>query len=368
MRVRSVDVFRGLTMAGMVIVNNPGDWNAVYAPLLHAKWHGWTPTDLIFPFFLFIVGVAMALGGAKRASAVGVLRRGALLVGLGLLLAGFPFYDPAHWRVPGVLQRIGVCYVVASAVWRTLERPGDAAATTRRLAFAIAVVLCAYWALLMLVPHPGGAAGDLSPSGNLGAWLDRAVFGAHLWQPDWDPEGALGTMPAVATTICGIVAGLWIRAARPASAFRSLVSASAALLVAGLVWHLWFPINKSLWTSSYVAFTAGAGALILAVLHRYLDDGRASSWRLGLSEPFVALGRNALLLFVLSGLIAKTMALVKVEDAGGTAVSLQQGIYRAVFAPLAAPRAASLLFAVANLAAFSLLLAALHRRRWYWSV
>jgi predicted acyltransferase len=175
-------------------------------------------------------------------------------------------------------------------------------------------------------------------------------------------------MPAVATTLCGIVAGLWIRAARPASAAQVLVRAGAALVLAGLVWDLWFPINKSLWTSSYVALTAGAAALILAVLHRYLDDGRAASWRLSLSEPLVALGRNALLLFVLSGLVARTMALVKVEDAGGAGVSLQQWVHRTVFAPLAAPREASLLFAAANLAAFYLLLAALHRRRWYWSV
>ena len=191
MRLRSLDVFRGLTMAAMVVVNNPGDWATVYAPLLHAEWHGWTPTDLIFPAFLFIVGASMTQVPPARQTRWAVWRRAAALVALGLFLSGFPYFNPARWRVPGVLQRIGICYVVTALLWRALAVPGDAVATTRRVVAAAAACLVGYWALLMLVAPPGGAAGDLSATGNLGAWLDRAIFGTHLWKTTWDPEGLL---------------------------------------------------------------------------------------------------------------------------------------------------------------------------------
>ncbi len=366
-RLRSLDVFRGLTMAGMVIVNNPGDWAAVYAPLLHAEWHGWTPTDLIFPFFVFIMGVAMAQGEPGGVSAGVVWRRGATLIALGLLMSGFPFFDPARWRVPGVLVRLGVCYLAAAFAWRALAVPGHTLAALRRTAIAAAVCLLAYWALIALVAPPGAVAGDLTADGNLGAWLDRALFGTHLWKTRWDPEGLLSSLPAVGTTLMGVTAGLWIRATRPRSGAPALVVAGAAAVVVGLLWGTVFPINKALWTSSYALFTGGAAALALGALHLRLDDGRASSLVLRVTEPLVAMGRNALLLFVLSGLVAKSLILLRV-GAGAEAVSAQQWIYSGAFAPLAAPKIASLLFALANLAALYVLLAWLHRRRWYWSV
>jgi predicted acyltransferase len=263
MRLRSLDVFRGLTMAGMVIVNNPGDWSTVYPPLLHAEGHGWTPTDLIFPFFLFIVGAAMAQADPARHAPMAVLRRGATLVGVGLFMAGFPFFDVARWRVPGVLQRIGVCYVAAAFVWKGLAVPGRHRPTTARLLGATAGCLLGYWALLALVPAPGGAAGDLTAEGNLGAWVDRQLLGTHLWKTTWDPEGLLSSVPAVGTTLLGLTAGLWIRHERARAARQVLYS---------------------------------------------------------------------------------------------------------VFAPLASPRNASLLYAAANLVVLFVLLAWLHRRRWYWSV
>jgi len=184
-RVRSVDVFRGVTVAAMVIVNNPGDWSTVYPPLLHADWHGWTPTDLIFPFFLFIVGVSITLSrSAGRPAAI--VRRGAVIWGLGLCLAAFPFFHLSTLRIPGVLARIAWCYVAAALLARRLSssphRGRTIAATTGGL-------LIAYWMLLTAVPVPGGSAGDLSPEGNLGAWIDRALLGGHLWRPGWDPDG-----------------------------------------------------------------------------------------------------------------------------------------------------------------------------------
>lgn len=365
--MRSLDVFRGLTMAAMVVVNNPGDWATVYAPLLHAEWHGWTPTDLIFPAFVFIMGVAMAQADPDRARVGAVLRRGALIAGLGLFMSGFPRFDPARWRMPGVLFRLGLCYVAAAFIWRALAARGDTLATLRRSLAAAAVCLLGYWTLIALVAPPGGVAGDLSAEGNLGAWLDRAVFGTHLWKTRWDPEGLLSSVPAVGTALMGIAAGLWLRLVRPACGAPALVSAGAAAMLAGLLWDTVFPINKALWTSSYALFTGGASAVALGVLHQRLDDGRTPAWLIDATEPFVALGRNALLLFVVSGLVAKTLILWPVGS-GAAAIPAQQWIYTTWFAPLAPPKVASLLYALTNLAALYTLLAWLHRKRWYWSV
>jgi|688.fasta_scaffold191861_2 predicted acyltransferase len=368
MRLRSLDVFRGLTMAAMVIVNNPGDWNAVYAPLLHAAWHGWTPTDLIFPAFLFIMGASMALGDPARLAPATVLRRGAVLVALGLFLSGFPYFNPARWRIPGVLQRIGVCYVAAVFVWQALASRRDAEATTRRLAGAIAFCLLGYWALIALVAPPGGVAGDLTAEGNLGAWLDRAVFGTHLWKTTWDPEGLLSSWPAVGTTLMGVMAGAWIGRARPLCVAPSLVITGAVALMVGRAWHAVFPINKALWTSSYALATGGAAMLMLGLLHRRLDDGRSTAWLDRLTEPFAILGRNALVLFVVSGLVAKLMIVLTVPGPAGTLVPLQRWLYEAAFAPLGPPKVTSLLYAVATLGMFYGLLVRQHRRRLYWSV
>lgn len=368
MRLRSLDVLRGVTMAGMVVVNNPGDWATVYAPLLHAEWHGWTPTDLIFPAFLFIAGAALVQGAPDRQRPWAIVRRGAVLVGLGLFLSGFPFFNPARWRIPGVLQRIGLCTTISALLWRALAVPGQPLQTARRLALVAAVCLLGHWALLALVAPRGGLAGDLSAAGNLGAWLDRAVFGTHLWKTTWDPEGLLGSLPAVGTTLIGAVAGLWIARARPHSAALPLAGAGLTAVVVGLTWHAVLPINKSLWSSSYALFSGGVALLALALVHQPLDDGRSSPWLDRLSEPFVALGRNALLLFVLSGVVGRVLNLLTIAHADGTTETWQRAIYVTVFAPLAAPKLASLLYAVTALGGLYALLAWLHRRRWYWSV
>ncbi len=269
MRLRSLDVFRGLTMAGMVIVNNPGDWATVYAPLLHAEWHGWTPTDLIFPWFLFIMGAALAQAEPARSSPA------ARCCGA----APCSWAWACSWRASRTSTRragasLACCSAWASATWRRRSRgaalavPGDTAGPRcARCAVAAAVCLLVYWALLALVPPPGGVAGDLTAEGNLGAWLDRAVFGTHLWKARWDPEGLLSSLPAVGTTLMGVMAGLWLRASRPARAAPALVCAGAAATLAGLLWGTVLPINKALWTSSYALFTGGTAALALGLLH-----------------------------------------------------------------------------------------------------
>jgi len=353
-------------MAAMVIVNNPGDWNTVYAPLLHAPWHGWTPTDLIFPFFLFIVGVAITLSPRSSSGVGAVLRRGATIFGLGLFLAGFPFFNLATWRIPGVLQRIALCYLAAVAVDRLIApRDGNTSKRIQRVAFVTIAIVTVYAALMLWVPVPGSSAGDLTPDGNLGAWLDRALMRGHLWRPGWDPEGLLSTMPAVATTLIGVMAGDALKRTTDVAHWRgSLVIGGLVAIAMGSLWHAWFPINKSLWTSSYVLFTAGAAAVALAVCSAWAD--KAEGWRLRTSEPFVALGRNAILLFVLSGIVGRIIGVVIVDPAAP--LSLKAWIYSSLFVPLASGRNASLLFAVTNLLLLYALLAWLHRRRVYWKV
>jgi predicted acyltransferase len=360
--VRSLDVFRGVTVAAMVIVNNPGDWSTVYWPLLHAEWNGWTPTDLIFPFFLFIVGVSIGLG-TRRASLTTVFRRGAIIWLLGLFLAAFPFFRLETVRISGVLARIAWCYVPAALLARSLAQHPE----RRRIVRTIVVALLAiYWILLVAVPFPGGHAGDLSPEGNIGAWLDRLVLGRHTWRGgNWDPEGILSTVPAIATTLIGVIAG-WFIAEQPSprTLVRGLLVWGLAGVLLGLFTSIWLPINKNLWTSSYVIFTAGIAAAFLAVCY-WMCDTTSSPLTNPLTEPFVALGRNAILLFVLSGLIAKTLIYLKWPD---PALSLGGWIYLKGFLPIGAPYVSSLLYAIANLALLYAVLATLHRRKRYLTV
>ena len=344
-------------MAAMVIVNNPGDWGNVYWPLLHAEWHGCTPTDLIFPFFLFIVGVSITLS-RKSAGWGSILWRALAICALGLFLAGYPRFDPSRWRIPGVLQRIAVCYLFAASLYKL------SAASMRTQAIAAgsgaAILALGYWGLMMLVPAPGGVAGDLSPDGNLGAWIDRAVLGSHLWRPRWDPEGLLSTIPAIATTLLGILAGLCLKADwTPQRKLRVLAVAGLGAVLIGLAWHTVFPINKALWTSSYVAFTAGCAALLLALCYWLLD---VRGWRRGTS-PLVILGVNAITLFVVSGLLVKTLALIRLAGPDGREISASRWLYVSFFVPLASPKNASLLYALANLAVLFTLLAWMYRRR-----
>ncbi len=352
-RLVSLDVFRGLTMAAMVIVNNPGDWSQVYWPLLHAPWHGLTPTDLIFPFFIFIVGVSITLAKRSSGSVAAIVRRAALIFALGMLLALYPRFDFATVRIPGVLQRIAVCYLVAALFYRRIQ------GSPRLVALSLTgagMLLLGYWALVWR---------DLTPDGNLGAAIDRAVFGPHLWRQSrtWDPEGLLSSMPAIATALTGLAAGDVIASGRTAATkLKTIVVWSVAAVTAGMVWSIVFPLNKSLWTSSYVLVTSGLAGLLLAALYWMLDArGSAVRW----FRAFVILGRNALLLFVVSGFLAKTLALIRVDDGQGSTIALSRWIYATAFVPLASPKNASLSYAFANLAVLFVLLWWLDRRRWY---
>jgi predicted acyltransferase len=376
-RLLSLDVFRGLTVAAMVLVNNPGTWSHIHWPLAHAEWHGWTPTDLIFPFFLFIVGVSITLSFARKIENDGssgnhpdlhgqrdsvgqrdlllsIGRRTLILFALGLVLAGFPRFDFSTIRLPGVLQRIAVCYFVSSLIflktrWRTQ-------------ALIAASLLVIYWLLMELVPVPGYGAGDLSKEGSLASYIDRLVLGPHIWKQGkvYDPEGILSTIPAIATTLCGILTGHWLRSRRSSlEKAGGLFFAGVSMVAAGWTWALSFPINKSLWTSSYAVFTAGMALLLLGFCYWLIEIKNYRRW----SWPFVVFGVNAITLFVGSGLMAKLMGLWKIPRTNGTNGNLQTFIYEHLFAAWAAPPNASLLYAISFLLLWLLLMWLLYRKK-----
>ena len=355
-RLLSVDALGGLTVAAMVLVNNPGTWRAVYPPLRHAPWHGWTPTDVIFPFFLFIVGVAIPLALGPRVGSAGrwavmlrVVRRSLVIFGLGIILNGFPGYAWATLRIPGVLQRIAVCYLVAALIYLS--------ASTRAQAFIASGLLVGYWLAMTMVPVPGYGAGDLSPAGNLAAYIDRAILGPHIWQVAkvYDPEGILSTVPAAATALLGVLTGTWLRSGRNAGVIAARLAVAGIVgVAAGELWSWWFPINKSLWTSSYVVLTAGLAVLALAACYWLVEVRGWRHWAI----PFAVLGVNALVLFFLSTLVARLLYVLRV---GPEARSLQAVIFDGVFAPLASPVNASLGFAVAYVIAWWAILCLLYR-------
>lgn len=361
-RLRSLDAFRGLTIAGMLLVNDPGSWSYVYPPLDHAEWNGWTPTDLIFPFFLFIVGVSLTLSFSRRmeqgAAAPDLLRkvgsRAAVIFILGLLLNGFPRYDLSTIRIMGVLQRIALVYLATGILYLTTS--------TRAQRWVTVGLLVGYWAVMTLVPVPGFGAGILERQGNLAQYVDWVVLGAHRWKPDWDPEGIMSTFPAVATCLLGVMAGRWLRADRSEveKALGMYVWGVLAML-GGVVWSIWFPINKNLWSSTYVLFTAGFALVLLATIYYVIDIRGRDRW----AWPWYVFGTNSILAFVASGLFARILLLSKVTQPDGSIVSLYTWIYERGFATWAGPMNGSLAFSVAYVALFLGVMAVLYEKKWF---
>lgn len=361
-RLLSLDIFRGMTIAGMILVNDPGNWGAIYPPLRHAEWNGWTPTDLIFPFFLFIVGVSMTFSfgktlarGATRADVFRrSAKRAAIIVLLGLILGSFPWigYNFAHIRFPGVLQRIGVAFLLAAPVLLWTGRRGRAAVTV--------TLLLGYWAAMTLIPVPGSGAGVLEPGKDLGAWLDRAIFGVdHLWKQSrtWDPEGLLSTLPAVATVLLGTYAGDWLRSDRTGDRKTvGLVAAGVIGTVVGLAWHPFFPINKALWTSSYVVFSAGMALLVLSLCYWLADVRGHRRW----GRPFEVFGVNAIAVFFMSNLVELIINRARVGD-----ISLKRWLNVTLLDPYLAPKSASLAWAIVVVLFWLAAMWVLYRKRIY---
>lgn len=342
----SLDLLRGATIAAMILVNNPGDGSTTYWPLKHAAWNGWTPADLVFPFFLFIVGIAIAYsfssrlrrGESRQKLLWHVLWRGLILFALGLLFNGFPnHYQLDSWRVYGVLQRIAICYVIAGTL---------ALFTTKRTRIAItAACLVGYWIILRYMPVPGFGVPThdiplLDPDRNLAAWLDRTLLAGHLYDGTRDPEGVLSTIPAIATSLLGLLTGEWLRSAASAKNKALGMFLSGVLgILAGEIWNFWFPINKNLWTSSFVLFTAGAALLCLALCYWILE---IQQWRGPWTTFLLVFGMNPIAAYVFAELIAHWINRMTLQN--GT--SWQELLFQSLFEPLGSPYAASLLYAI----------------------
>jgi predicted acyltransferase len=300
-RLESLDVFRGLTIATMILVNDAGDWDHIYWPLEHAQWNGWTPTDLVFPFFLFIVGVSMVLSfdsrrtrGASRGSLLlHSLKRAVIIFAVGLFLNAYPHFDVHTARFTGVLGRIAVVYLISAAIALYCGR------TVRWI--ITAALLLGYWALMMLYPVPGCGAGVLTMDCSLAGYVDRAVMYNHLWVAHrFDPEGFVSTIPAIATCLLGVSLGEWMRGKSGERLIRGLLIGAVFGLGLGKVWNIWFPINKNLWTSSYVLFTAGFACAVLALCYWAVDVRGWKKW----SRPFVWYGVNPLGIYFLASFVA----------------------------------------------------------------
>ncbi|WP_426174617.1 acyltransferase family protein [Massilia sp. TWR1-2-2] len=352
-RLTSLDAFRGFTIAAMVLVNNPGDWGNLYPQLAHAKWNGWTFTDTIFAFFLFIGGVSMALSLGRLAAAgfdkPTLLRklavRALLIFLIGFALNLMPNFNFATVRIPGVLQRIAVCTLLAAPIvvycsWR------------QQLGW-IAALLAAYSVLMLWVPVPGIGAGVLEPGKDIGAWLDRLVLGKHLWvqAKTWDPEGLVSTIPALCSQLVGVLAGRWLLSNTPRSEQTVwLLLAGLVLLALGSILDATLmPINKSLWTPSYCLLMSGWALLAFAAFYWLLDVTPSAALREAAgrwSRPFVIYGMNALFIFAMSGLIAKMLGFIKFTQPDGSLLSLGRMLYAPIRALPIAPVNTSLLYAL----------------------
>ncbi len=363
-RLYSLDLFRGATIAAMILVNNPGN-DSAYPPLKHANWNGWTPTDLIFPFFLFIVGVSLTLsyrsrlqrGGSKRTLLLHTARRSAIIFLIGLLLNGFPYFDFSAWRVAGVLQRIAIAYLAAAMIMMYTK--------TRGIILWILALLVGYWIAMRFIPVPGlGIPGRdillLDPNANMSWYLDRQFLPGAMYEKVRDPEGILSTFPAIATALLGVLTGEWLGSvdSMKRKALGMLVGGTI-LILAGELWNLWFPINKKLWTSSFVLFTAGCALVCLAVCYWFTDiKQHREVW----TKPFVVFGTNAIAAYVLAELLANLLFAIRVHD-GQHIFTLSDYVYRTTLGGITPKAIGSLIYSLVFVAICWLPIYWMYRKR-----
>src|SRR5271157_636801 len=339
-RMLSLDVLRGLTIGFMILVNNNGDGTRAYWALKHANWNGFTPTDLVFPTFLFLVGVStvfstdsrLAQGATKQSIFLHTLRRTVIIFLLGLLVNSFPHFSLHTLRIYGVLPRIAICYFVVATLY--LISPG-----WRSMAAIVVAALGTYWILMRFVPVPGyGLPGHdvpfLDRDGNLVAWIDRQIFSSsHLYEGTRDPEGLLSTIPSLATALIGMLTGIWLRTGRSlAQKARGIAIAGETGVLLGGLWNFWFPLNKKLWTSSFVLFAGGLSLLLLALSIWTVDIQNAAagnqdrSRRTRLFTPLLVFGSNAITAYVFSELLAGAIDNIHVGSGG----NVQQWLYHSI--------------------------------------
>lgn len=336
-RIQSVDILRGITIVAMILVNTPGTWSSVYPPLLHADWHGLTPTDLVFPFFLFIVGCSIAFAYKNKQPDANAYKkitvRALKLIGLGLFLGAFtlsfPFFKEwSEIRFPGVLQRIGVCFFFAAIIALN--------ANWKVIIGIIISLLLGYWVWMGFIPLPDGSAPTFERAPNNWAmYLDKLIFGSHTWQPDYDPEGLPSTIPSIATTLIGVLVGRLL-ISKKENIVSLMFSCGSLMLFVSLLWQLVFPYNKALWSSSFVLATGGLATALLGVIY-YLTDVK----NIEFGNIFKRVGSNALILYFLSSFISKVFGILGIHG------WLFQTIYVQEFLP---PKLSSLLYALSVVA------------------
>ena len=375
-RLISLDAFRGFTIAAMVLVNNPGVWGSIYPQLNHAEWNGWTFTDWIFPFFLFICGVSMTFSLGRRAEAgddkgtllLQLFKRAAIIFLIGLTLNFVPAFSLDTLRIPGVLQRIALCTMLAAPIvvyfgWR-------------QQCVWIVALLAIYTLLMLFVPVPDAdgviAAGVLEPGRDFGAFVDRLLLNGHLWAKSktWDPEGLVSTLPALCSQLFGVLAGRWLLSNNSTAekTVWMLLVGLLCLWVGAIIDATFMPINKSLWTVSFCIFMNGWALLVFSSFYWLMDANASPELRKkshGLFLPFTIYGMNALFIFAFSGFIAKMLGFIRISQADGASVSLKSVLYAPLQALPIAPVNASLLFAILfNLAMF-LVAWAMWKKKWF---
>jgi predicted acyltransferase len=375
-RLMSLDVFRGFTMAAMVLVNNGGDGAHIYPQLAHAYWNGWTFTDWIFPFFLWISGMSTTYAVAARRSRgatagdifTQVLRRSAIIFLLGVFLNGFPFgllgdstFAFATWRIPGVLQRIAICYLLGSLLYLSMP--------SRKFWLIVLGLFISYWALMQFVPVPGVGAGSWERGRNFAAYVDELVIGSHAYMrtKPWDPEGIISTLPAIGTFLLGIMAGDYMRGSKASGEGKTswLFISGSALLVGSVVLDMWIPINKRLWTPSYVLMMAGWAHLVFAFAYFLVDVKGYKKW----TPPFLVFGMNAIFIYAVSSLLESLVDVIPVAGfdlTGAPAqVSLKTWLMQHFFSPVFSPYNASLAYALSFVLAMYFMGLVMWRKKWF---
>ncbi len=362
-RVLSLDFFRGLTVAGMILVNNPGDWSHIYAPLEHSKWNGCTPTDLVFPFFLFIVGVSIVFAMASkktdpanhRAIILKALRRSVTIYLIFLILNLIHKFDLQHVRILGVLPRIAIVFFICTVIFVKTSR--------KTQLWIFWIILIAYYFVMNYIPVPGYGPSNLEPATNLAAWFDTTILTPnHMWSGSkiFDPEGILSTIPAIGTCLLGVFTGTWLqRKDRSAdNKIAWLFSIAVLLVIGGLIWDEFFPMNKALWTSSFVLFTGGLAMTVLAISYWLIDVNGRHKY----IEPFVAFGSNAIVIYVVSGYLPLLIGAIPVND-GGQPSNAWQYVYHHLFESWLSPINASAASALTYVILLSIPMIIMYRKK-----
>ena len=362
-RLRSLDFFRGLTVAGMILVNDPGDWSHIYAPLEHSKWNGCTPTDLVFPFFLFIVGVSIVFAMAAkkmdpanhRSLILKALRRSVTIYLIFLILALIPNFDFHHVRLLGVLPRIAIVFFICTVIFIKTSR--------KTQLWIFWSILIAYYVIMNFIPVPGIGTSNLEPATNLAAWLDTVLLTPdHMWSGSkiFDPEGILSTLPSVSTCLLGVLTGTWLQRKdrNPENKVAWLFSIAVLLVIGGLIWDGFFPMNKALWTSSFVLFTGGLAMITLTLSYWLIDVNGRQKY----TEPFVAFGSNAIVIYVVSGYLPELIGAIRVTD-GGQPSNAWQYVYHHLFESWLTPINASLASALVYVIILSIPMIFMYRKK-----